>query len=741
MGSRDELERVSASVRDRFRAQKRVLSFSEYLEEVLAHPWRHSRDAARYMRDCFDHYGSYEVARPWGAERRFALFDQEFVSDSDQPGNHPRLVGQEELQHGFYRALGNFVREGRANRLVLMHGPNGSAKSTFAACVMRALEDYSSTDEGALYRFSWVFSGGVEERSIGFGSASKRLAAGESLAHLDADKIDAKLVSEIREHPLLLVPLEERRALLTSAYAEAGIDESPPDWLMHGRLGRKNAEVYDALLASYEGDLSRVLAHVQVERFYISRRYRTGAVTIGPQMTVDANERQITADHSIANLPAALSSLALYETQGELVDGGAGLIEYSDLLKRPLDAWKYLLLAIESGEVALTMSVLTVNSVLLASTNETHLEAFRQHPEYNSFRARLMPLRAGYLLDYKREQEIYDTQIVPQVRCHVTPHATEVAAMWAVLTRLLPSDSDRYEDSALGKVAADLKPMEKARAYAEGVIPRRLDGDETKVLRAGLARVFNEFEAQPIYEGITGASPREIRTLLLDAVQDPSHACLSPLAVMEQIRMLCEKGDYDFLQQKPEGSFHDHRDFLQQVRDGWLSSFDREVRDATGLVEEGRYEELFDRYIHHVSLWVKGERHRDTVTGDYSDPDEALMKRIEGVLDVDDSDDFRKNLINMIAAYAIDHPGEEIDNARIFPRYLEQVQEAYFADQRGRVTALIDDLLVLLTHEGKGLDASGRKHAEQAQKRLAELGYCEHCARTALGELRKERYA
>ena len=91
MGSRDELEQVGASVRDRFRAQKRVLSFSEYIEEVLEHPFRHSRDAARYVRDCFDYYGSYDIARPWGTERRFALFDQEFVSEADVVGSHPRL--------------------------------------------------------------------------------------------------------------------------------------------------------------------------------------------------------------------------------------------------------------------------------------------------------------------------------------------------------------------------------------------------------------------------------------------------------------------------------------------------------------------------------------------------------------------------------------------------------------------------------------------------------------------------
>jgi hypothetical protein len=43
------------------------------------------------------------------------------------------LIGQEHVQEEIYRALSNFVREGRPNRLVLLHGPNGSAKSTIVA--------------------------------------------------------------------------------------------------------------------------------------------------------------------------------------------------------------------------------------------------------------------------------------------------------------------------------------------------------------------------------------------------------------------------------------------------------------------------------------------------------------------------------------------------------------------------------------------------------------------------------
>ncbi|MFI5306171.1 MAG: serine protein kinase PrkA [Polyangiales bacterium] len=735
--SRAELDHLAASVKDRFLSQKRVLSFEEYLAELLAHPWRHSRDAARYLRDCFDHYGHYDVARPFGPVRRFRLFDQDFGQGAE---GRKRLVGQEELQNGFYRALGNFVREGRANRLVLLHGPNGSAKSTFAECLMRALEHYSTEDAGALYRFSWVFSRAAEERSIGFGSGG-RGAAPESYAHLDHEKITAKLGSELREHPLLLLPIDERRALLRQAYAAAKIEEAPPQWLWNGELGRKSAAVFEALLASYGGDLRRVLGHVQVERFYVSRRYRTGAVTIGPQMSVDAAERQITADRSLADLPASLSSVSLYETMGELVDGQCGIVEYSDLLKRPLEAWKYLLLAIEEGEVALPMSMLTVNSVLLASTNEVHLEAFRQHPEYNSFRARLLTLRAGYLLDYRREQEIYDRLIVSQIRQHVSPHATLVAALWAVLTRLLPSDADHYEDPALGKIAADLSPMEKARLYADGTIPGRLGGEQGKLLRAGIAEVAREFDTLAVYEGLTGASAREIRTVLLDASQHPLHACLSPLGVFDNIDALCDRGDYEFLQHKPEGGYHDARGFLTQVRSAWLDLIDEEVRRATGLVEESRYLQLFDRYIQHVSLWLKGERYRDPVTGEQVEPDQGLLKRIEVIFEVKNVDEFRRNLISMIAAQAIDHPDDPIDHAQIFPRHLEQVKAAYFLEHRGQIADIVSDVLKLVSEGESALQPEARSRAQQMLAGFEAAGYCKRCAPAALGELRKERYA
>jgi serine protein kinase len=232
-----ELDSIGARVRERFEAEKRVLSFSEYLDEFAAHPVRHTRDAARYLRDCFDHYGSYQLERPWGKLTRFRLFDLEFERDEGlSPSDY--LVGHETIQVAFHRALENFAREGRANRLLLLHGPNGSAKSTFAQCLMRALEHYSKRDEGALYRFSWVFPRGTDGKAIGFGSRDDGPRPGETYAHRPEGRVDVKVRSPLREHPLLLVPLHERVGLVKRAYEDHTIPDAAPHWITRGQLGQ-----------------------------------------------------------------------------------------------------------------------------------------------------------------------------------------------------------------------------------------------------------------------------------------------------------------------------------------------------------------------------------------------------------------------------------------------------------------------------------------------------------------------
>jgi predicted Ser/Thr protein kinase len=734
------LAAVAASVEKRFQAGRRVLSFAQYLDLFATDPVRYARDASRYLRDVFDHFGTTEVEHPWGKFTRWNLFDLPWEPPGQRRG---ALVGQEQVQAEVYRSLANFAREGRPNRLVLLHGPNGSAKSTLAGCIMRALERYSLLDEGALYRFNWVFpSSKTVKGALGFGEERNRVEVA-TYAHLPDDQIDAKLLVEVRDHPLFLLPLDDRRRLLERLYGEAKNSEPPADWILRGQLSHKSQQVFEALLASYGGSYSEVLKHVQVERYFISQRYRTGAVTLGPQMSVDAGERQITADRSLAALPASLQAITLYEAKGELIEAAGGVIEFSDLLKRPLDTFKYLQLTVETGEVALSQQNVQLNCVMIGSANELHLDAFREHPEFASFRGRLELLRVPYLRSYLEEQRIYDEQVASQVRRHVAPHATEMAAMFAVLTRMRKANADRYGRSLSGPLTS-LTAIEKLELYTLGKAPERLEPDAQKILKANVPEIFAESDAYPIYEGRIGASPREMRVVLLDAAQSTVYKCLSPLAVLDEIDQLSERRtEFEWLQQDPvAGGYHDVRQFREMLFGRLLGASEQEFYASSGLIDDTQYAELFERYVQHVSVWTKRERIRNKLTGEYEEPDEKMMREVERLLEVKgDAHEARKQMISAIAAWSIDHSGQKVVAENVFPFHIKRMREAIFADRRPQVAALARDIVLLVRDEGSGLDLNRKKNAEAMVKRLDErFGYCANCAADAASVLLRKRF-
>lgn len=738
------LDDIARQVQQEFREGQRLLSFQEYLALVAAHPVRHSRDASRYLRDAFDHFGRVTLTRPEGEVTRFRLFDLPWLSPA--AARRSALVGQERVQEELYRTLSNFVQEGRPNRLPLLHGPNGSAKSTVVSCIMAALEHYSTLDEGALYRFHWVFpSKNTLKGSIGFSEGGNtRASSDESYAHLPDDEVDARLFVEVRDHPLFLLPEPQRQALIESLFGDPKPSGAPSEWVLHGRLSHKNRQVFDALLASYEGSLDEVLRHVQVERYFISKRYRCGAVTVGPQLSVDAGERQLTADRNLASLPPMLQSITLFEAFGELVEASGGLLEFSDLLKRPLDAFKYLQITVETGEVPLRSQTVQVNTVMIGNANEAQLAAFREHPEFESFRGRLELVRAPYLLRWSDEQIIYDSQIAPQARVHVAPHATEVAAMFAVLSRLRRPNPDKYE-KPLSDVVREVSVMDKLDLYDRGVAPERFDDESAKRVRAGIPFIFEESASYPIYEGSIGASPREMRTVLLDAAQDPRYACLSPFAVLDELDELCKKdSEYIWLQQDAQpGGFHDHVGFRKALRARLLDLMEDEFRVASGLVDEKKYRELFDRYIVHVGNWVKGEKVRNPLTGVAEVADERLMEEVESKLGYPDSaEETRRALVSQIAGWVIGRPDEPLDNERVFAPQLKRLREAVFGEKRPAVGKLCRDLVVLLRGEGTGLSEARRSELRVLLGRLvSEFGYEESSAGDAASALARERFA
>jgi serine protein kinase len=243
------LKQIQEEMQNKFKASQQVLSFEEYCNFVSKNSVSQVRGSAEYAADMMDHYGN--------------IFDK-------------KVVGNKSVQKHIYQALRTFSRLGMNHRLILLHGPNGSAKSTIVSALMDGMENYSHTLEGALYTFSWIFPvDRVVRGSLGIrGDADRKSSPIQSYATLNEEDIACIIPSELKDHPLLLLPLEAREKFLKDLDLPSKFEV--PQRLKLGGLSHRDQSIFQALLTNYQGDYSQVLKHIRVERFYLSRVYRSG---------------------------------------------------------------------------------------------------------------------------------------------------------------------------------------------------------------------------------------------------------------------------------------------------------------------------------------------------------------------------------------------------------------------------------------------------------------------------------
>jgi predicted Ser/Thr protein kinase len=757
--SNEVLGFIDQIVRKDFDSNRRVLSFEEYLSLLGEQPQTQLRGSAKTMIDMMDHFGktpvkptsaAAQLSQPGSNLFRFHVFDQAIDA------SNRRVVGQELVQNQIYNSLRTFVRQGVNNKLILLHGPNGSAKTSLVHALMAGMERYSHEPQGAMYSFNWVFpverytKGGMGMNTYASGTGREREAV-QSYAKLADEEVASRISCDMRDHPLLIIPVDQRRPFLDKLLGAAKAEEvwhTMPQYLTRGGLCHRCKQIADALLNANHGDFRKVLMHVQVERFYLARRYREGLVTVEPQLHVDAQYQQLTMNKSLASLPASLQSLNLFALGGDLVDGNRGVVEYSDLLKRPVDTFKYLLIACETGAVNVGSSIAYLDAVMLGSTNELQLDAFKEFPDFTSFKARIELIRVPYLLSVTEEQEIYkpDIEQIAGDR-HVAPHTAWTLAQWSVLTRLKKPNSINYPPSVSSIVSA-LTPLEKARLYDTGDMPLSINPEERKLLRSSLRKLREEYMNIPYYEGRMGASAREMKSILYSAAQNAEFPCLSPLAVMREMEEFVKRlSEYEFLKQDVKDGFHDAPEFINIVRSDYLSFIDREVRDSIGLYDSQQWEEFLRKYVQHISLVLKKEKLKNPITGRLEDPDLALIAEFEKIVEAPgegaERDSFRQNIISQIGAWSLDHPNEPVVYAKVFPEFWHKLEKHYYESQKALLTQMHNALLVY------GSDAPGAKDPNDEGVKLArqtvenmkkKLGYCDHCAKEVITFLMRTRY-
>jgi predicted Ser/Thr protein kinase len=394
----------------------------------------------------------------------------------------------------------------------------------------------------------------------------------------------------------------------------------------------------------------------------------------------------------------------------------------------------------------MTNTTLFLDLAFIGSSNDIHLAAFREIPDFQSFKGRIELVRVPFILDVRHEEALYRERLrEASGKRHVAPHTAYVAALWAVLSRMRKPQIERFP-STLAEVIGKLSPLDKAELYSSGQVPRELPPDRARELASHIKDLWHESDTYPIYEGRVGASPREMQGVLLSAAAAGAsrYDYVSPLAVLDEIVELCKQTSlYEFLRQDVQpGGYHDHKKLVDIARGRLFDRIDDEVRVAVGLVDEAEYTRVFERYVQHVMQAIRKEKVRNVSTGQMQDPDEAMMKEVERTLEVTGrADDFRQGLIAKIGAWSLDHKGQKPVMSEIFSDLQRRLKDAYFEKHKKEIAKGISDLVALLSGNESHLSADAKKRAEAALDTMVNrYGYIRESARDLVGALASLRY-
>jgi serine protein kinase len=432
------------------RAQHWEGTFSDFLTHVLpANATALARSSHQYIWDMLRWYGRNGNGEEDAARPR-ELFRRELFG-VDEPLS--RVVE-------YFKAAAAGSDVGR--RLLLLLGPPSGGKSTIAILLKRGLEEYSRTDEGALY---------------------------------------AVKGSPMHESPLNLIP-----ASLRAEFRETyGVDIS-------GELSPWSRE---RLQREYEGDYLRV----PVERVFLAESTRIGVGTYAPHDPTTADIADLVGSVDLSKVAEVgdEGDPRAWSWSGAVYAASRGLLEMIEILKVKRE-FLYLLLTLtqEKNVKVSRFPLIHLDETIIAHTNLAEFHKFLQEKENEALLDRMVIIKVPYALSFKDEARIYQKLVsgAPAFRdVHLDPHVLKLAAVFAILTRLHKPEREGLDLSKKLRIYND----ESIEGFAE---------NEAERLRAeapdeGLAGVSPRFVINAISNAITRSDTRSLTSMeLLLALKD-----------------------------------------------------------------------------------------------------------------------------------------------------------------------------------------------------------------------------
>src|SRR5215475_3231603 len=278
-------------------------SFEDYLGVVRKNP-EVTRNAFQRVYDMIIGYGTEEYIDNKKKLVRYNFFKDEGSLGADAIFGldipHMRLV------HVLKAAAEGY---GPEKRVILLHGPVGSSKSTIARLLKKGIEHYSTTPDGALYTFDWVNLDDVG------------MAGAES----------AKFKCPMHEEPLRLIPVSWRK----KAIEQLGLSSAQFNVRVDGELDPACRFIFNRLMDKYGGDWAKVMQHIRVRRLVLSEKDRIGIGTFQPKDEKNQDSTELTGDNNYRKIAeyGSDSDPRAFNFDGEFNIANRGVVEFIEVLK------------------------------------------------------------------------------------------------------------------------------------------------------------------------------------------------------------------------------------------------------------------------------------------------------------------------------------------------------------------------------------------------------------------------
>lgn len=618
-------------------------SFDDYLQLVKQNP-RIARNAYQRMYDMIIEAGTEDYIDFKKPIIRYKFFDD--AANNGKDAVFGLDVPVMKLVNVLKAAALGY---GTEKRVILLHGPVGSAKSTLCRMLKKGLEAYSRSDSGAVYTFEWVDEAGALDGLLGK---------------------DVKVFpSPMHEEPLLLFP-EELRAQVCEEINRG--QQGDYRVKIDGELSPPSRFIFSKLMDRYQGDLMRVFQHVRVKRMFLSEADRIGIGTFQPKDEKNQDSTELTGDINYRKIAeyGSDSDPRAFNFDGEFNVANRGMIEFVEVLKLDVAFLYDLLGASQEHRVKPKKFAQThIDEVIIGHTNEAEYRRLLDNEFMEALRDRTVKIDIPYITKWKDEIKIYKKDFNSQKLrgISIAPHTIEMAAMWAIMSRLEKPKK------------ANLTRLQKLKLYNGKTLPNYTE-DNVKELRKESMR-----------EGLDGISPRYIQDKISNAIvmaQQSNKGSVNPFMVINEL----ESGLKSHSLISNEELKQEYRELLGVVRQEYEEIIKAEVQRAISA-DESALQRLCANYIDNVKAYTQKEKVRNPFTGVDEEPDERLMRSIEEKIEIPESrkEDFRREIMNYIGALSLE--GKKF-NYKMNERLHKALELKLFEDQKDsiKLTSLVSSV-------------------------------------------------